>query len=286
MNALGLPAAVSVRTISTLFGVSAEFIGAIRRAPLRYYRKFSIKKGKKTREIHAPRVALKVIQRWIGAHIAAAIELPDCVFGFVPGRSVAAAADVHCDAKWVYSLDLRDFFPSVSETRVHEALTQIGYSNGASNLVTRLCTLHGGLPQGSPASPPLSNIVFRDTDGVLRNIAIARGVRYSRYADDLVFSGIEGPPSDLQEQVNAALAAAGWNIAPEKEHLAQLPNRLKVHGLLVHGRQPRLTKGYRNKVRAFRHLDNSGKVRPDELRRIRGHLAYADSIDKFNEKKK
>lgn len=282
---LGLAPAASTITVSTLFGVSAEFIGAMTRAPQRYYRRFTIRKGKKIRQIEAPKVALKLIQRWIGAHLAQATTLPDCVLGFVPGKQgVIEAAQMHCGARWVYSLDLRNFFPSIAASRVVAALTTRGYSPRAATLIARLCTLEGRLPQGSPASPVLSNLVFLETDKALQNIATTASVRYSRYADDLVFSGQGDVPVDLVAQVKAVLAVHAWEIAPEKEHLAELPARLKVHGLLVHGAKPRLTKGYRNKIRAYRHLLVGQKVTEKDLSRIQGHISYADHVEKASRK--
>lgn len=276
----GHPPAVSIRTVSTLFGVSAEFVGAMFRAPQRYYRSFKIKKGKKTRQIQAPRVALKVVQRWIGAHLSASVKLPDCVYGFVQGRSVVDAAQIHCRATWVYSLDIRDFFPNTSADQVFGALTGLGYAEHGATLITRLCTFNGCLPQGSPASPVLSNLVFMPFDIQLQDIARVDNVRYTRYADDIVFSGQGEPPHDLAERVKAVVIGGGWSIAPEKERLCKLPSRLKVHGLLVHGNNPRLTKGYRNRVRALKHLLESGKIKDGDLDRVRGHLSYADFVAK------
>jgi RNA-directed DNA polymerase len=276
----GLPPAVSLRTVSTLFGVSAEFIGAMSQKPSRYYRTFKIKKGRKTRVITAPRVALKLIQSWIGWHLARSTFFPECVFGFVPGKDgVKGAAAVHCGSNWVYSIDLRDFFPNISADRVVQALRTIGYSERASAFLVRLVTLNGHLPQGSPASPVISNIAFAHTDLALSKIAVDRAINYTRYADDLVFSGSGEPPTGLADVVRRALVADGWTMADEKEHLAVRPARLKVHGLLVHGTYPRLTKGYRNKIRAFQHLLNGNKIDEKDLPRIRGHLAYARHIN-------
>lgn len=277
---LGLPPAISLRTISTLFGVSAELIGAMSRAPERYYRVFKIRKGKKVRTIQAPKVALKLIQTWFGGHVARTIELPDCVFGFVPGKNgVKEAAAVHCGSDWVYSLDLRDFFPSISSQQVAAAIQAMGYSDDASAVLVRLMTLHGRLPQGSPASPVLSNVVFSKTDTELSLLARDKGVRYTRYADDLVFSGVDPAPEDLQQAVRGIVIANGWTIADDKEHFAMRPARLKVHGLLVHGPRPRLTKGYRNRLRAYKHLLAAGKIAEKDKNKIQGHLAYAKLID-------
>lgn len=276
----GRPPAVSVTVLSTLFGVSIEFVRTLTLRPHRYYRKFTIRKGKKTRVIQAPRVALKTIQKWFGFHLAESITYRKSVFGFVPRKSVIDAAVVHCGARWVYSLDLRDFFPSITAEQVTMALKEIGYSAHAASLVVSLCTLDGCLPQGSPASPVLSNIVFAQTDDRLQKLADEHQVRFTRYADDIVFSGNNTPPPLLQEQVKTIVSQEGWQIAPEKEHLAQWPRRLKVHGLLVSGDKPRLTKGYRNRIRAYKHLLVKDQVRSEDRAKILGHIAYSHTVEK------
>lgn len=276
----GLPPALSVGVVATLFGLSIPFVRAMSKNPCRYYRLFTIRKGKKERAISSPKVALKLLQSWIGSHLSRGVQLNDCVLGFVPGKNgVIEAATRHCSARWVYSLDLRDFFPSIDDQRVEAALCSLGYPAQCAAFIRSICTLNGVLPQGSPASPILSNLVFAETDGALVQLANELGVRYTRYADDLVFSGEGEVPTQLQARVRSVLTVRGWVIADEKEHLAELPNRLKVHGLLVHGTKPRMTKGYRNRIRAYRHLIAEGKIRPEDLDKVKGHLAYAAQVE-------
>lgn len=278
---IGLPPATSLVTLSVIFGLSTSFIRAIYISPKKYYRKFTIRKGRKTRDIAAPRVGLKIIQKWLGYHLSNFYSPSQNVYGFVPGKSgVIEAARLHCNAHWVYSLDLQDFFPSISSAQINDALIDIGYDSKSAELISRLCTLDESLPQGSPASPVLSNIVFSKTDNKLIQVAQDLKINYSRYADDLVFSGIENPDPDFQDRIKSILLADGWVIATRKEHFAQLPNRLKVHGLLVHGDAPRLTKGYRNRIRAYKHLLGAGKIKSTDLDRVKGHLAYASFVEK------
>jgi hypothetical protein len=277
----GMPPALSVGVVAILFGVSAAFVRAMASRPRRYYRFFQIRKGKKVRQISAPRIGLKLVQSWIGYHLARAIQLPPNVYGFIPGVcGVLEAAAAHSGARWVYSLDLRDFFSSVSPERTERALVSLGYPPSSAAFIAGICSLDGALPQGSPASPVLSNLAFLETDQALTAIADDLGVRYTRYADDLVFSGLESPPAELCSRVRDCLTLHGWQIATEKEHMALAPARLKVHGLLVHGAQPRLTKGYRNRIRAYRHLVASGRVREADRAKIAGHLAYAEQVDR------
>ena len=276
---LGLPPVVSVRCLATLFGYSPKFVGAMQMGTERYYRTFLIPRRKKKRVIHAPRVALKVIQKWFGHHLAEVVKPANCVFGFVKGQSAIKAAALHCRSNWVYSIDIEDFFPSTSIKKVVEALVSLGYPRHGAELAGKLCCYDGGLSQGSPASPVLSNLVFREADGKLMALAQEYGLRYSRYADDIVFSGQEAFPTELPQKAKSVIQLNGWKVSPEKEWLSKRPNRLKVHGLLVHGERPRLTKGYRNKVRAFKHLLEANRISPEDEARIRGHLSYAKSVD-------
>jgi len=157
-------------------------------------------------------------------------------------------------------------------------MTRLGYRQDGAEIIKRICCLNGGLAQGSPASPVLSNIVFSDLDHRLEEIAIKHNTRLTRYADDITFSGIGPYPDGLKEEVISTFATTPWDIASDKMELSELPNRLKVHGLLVHGEKVRLTKGYRNKLRAYRHLFNNDKIRGADINRIVGHLKYEDHI--------
>jgi RNA-directed DNA polymerase len=279
----GLPPVVSIRSLATLFGYSPRLIGALCHQPHRYYRIFSIPKGNEQRTIQAPKVGLKVIQKWFGYHLAKAIEFDHAVYGFIPGRSSAGAAYSHCGADWVYSVDIEDFFNSIPLSKVSAALVSLGYSQHGAELAAKLCCYKGYLAQGSPASPPLSNLVFREADDELIAIAERNGARYTRYADDMVFSG-QGDFPDIKSAVHTVIEARGWKIAATKERISRRPNRLKVHGLLVHGDKPRLTKGYRNRIRAFKHLIVTGRVSKDDLTRLLGHISYSNSVNNVVDK--
>lgn len=276
-----LPPAVSQRVIATLFGYNPKFIGAFIKNENRYYRSFSIKSGKKKRKINAPKVALKVIQKWFSYHISNAVkyQIDNSVYGFIEGRSAPLAAKQHCNSTWVYNIDIANYFPSISVKKVNEVLLNVGYSEHASSIIASLCCFKEALAQGSPASPVISNLAFKNQDQLLKKLAKEYSIRYTRYADDIVFSGTASPPDNLQSEVRKIIKDGGWSIAENKEHLAKLPHRLKVHGLLVHGEKPRLTKGYRNKIRAYRHLLNKGKVIEEDENRIKGHLYYAFSVE-------
>lgn len=280
--ALGLPPITSVNALSVMFGYNPGFVWSLINKTSRHYRGFVIPKGKGVRQISAPHVGLKAVQSWLGLHIQASWYPSEHVFGFVPGRSHIQAAAKHLGAAWVYSVDIENFFPSVSIGKVRDALLRLGYrTENSLNLISRLACLHQGLAQGAPSSPVISNVALQDVDVKLAAISQQYGLVYTRYADDIVFSGKEGIPAHIMEAVKEVLRLEGWVLAARKEELARLPSRLKVHGLLVHGDKVRLTKGYRNRIRAFRHLVEANKISPNDRLKISGHLNYAKQVEDF-----
>jgi len=278
-----LPPVTSVIALATMLGLNPGLVWSITHRPHRYYRSFTIPKGKGIRQIDAPRVLLKVIQKWISVHLQRVYAAPDHVYGFVSTRSHVEAAATHCGANWVFSVDIADFFPSTPDTQVFQAFHALGYSEKSADLLTKLACLRGGLAQGAPTSPILSNICMATVDQQLSAVAIANGIRLTRYADDIVLSGTGDPPADLEQQVRAILADTPWKVAEGKVSLDVAPTRLKVHGLLVNGNAVRLTKGYRNRIRAYRHLMNRSAIRDEDLAKIRGHLEYSRYIDQIAE---
>lgn len=287
LDSKNYPPVVSIRALSVLFGYRSQFIGAMLKRPQNYYRGFQIRSGKKIRHIDAPRVGLKVIQKWFGHYLARAITLPNEIVGFVPGRSILNGASMHCKAKWIFSTDIKDFFQSTPASVVRDALIDLGYTEHGAFVASSLSSLRGVLAQGSPASPVLSNLAFLRVDRQLQDYCQKRGFVYTRYADDLAISGRESPSTSILSDLSGMVEIGGWKLSEEKTILLSSPNRLKVYGLLVDQAYPRLTKGYRRRLRAIRHLINSGRISgqddPKAYQRACGHLAFAKSVESFSE---
>ncbi|MFZ6861377.1 reverse transcriptase family protein [Undibacterium sp. Ji67W] len=284
LDQLGLPPISSRQVLGLMFGINSGLIWSFQSRTSRYYRTFYIPKGNRTRKIDAPRVGLKAIQKWLSVQLQYLYNVPAHVFGFVSGRSHVDAALVHVRATWVLSVDIRDFFQTTPRILVQSKLEKLGFNSKEADLISSLCCLRERLAQGSPVSPLLSNVCFEDLDIALVNIAEKFNVRLSRYADDIVFSSEVDYPDGLKENVEELFVEACWDLAEEKIELTKLPNRLKVHGLLVHGENIRLTKGYRNKIRTYKYLIAS--KRPEDLEEIdkmKGHISYEKFIlDKVN----
>lgn len=280
LSAAGLPPITSRTMLAAMLGISPGLIWSFTSRPLRHYRSFELPKGKSTRRIDAPRVALKIVQKWISCALARCYVPPEHVFGFVGGRSHVDAATLHCGATWVFGVDIKDFFPSIRIGLVAAALSRMGFEALGAQLIAQLCCLGDALAQGAPSSPVLSNICFAEMDVELVSIAAKYEVKLSRYADDIVFSGVGDFPEALRMEVLDLFAVRRWRLAEQKTRLAVLPERLKVHGLLVQGESARLTKGYRNRIRAYKHLLALEKIDAASLLEVKGHVAYSDFVSR------
>jgi len=275
---LGLPPVVSQEALATMIGVNSGLIWSLVNRPMKHYRVFEIPKGQGVRTITAPKVVLKTVQKWLSVHFSKSYVPSHHVYGFVSGKSHIDAAMAHVSATWAYSADLRHFFESTPELAVVDALRHLGYGEQSSRLVAKLCCFHGSLAQGAPTSPTLSNVCFRLMDDSLLQLAEKYNCKVTRYADDIVFSGNGEFSTDLQAELHERLALTPWKIAQGKESTQPIKGRIKVHGLLIKQDGVRLTKGYRNQVRAFAHILATRNTAADNYHKLIGHIEYARHV--------
>ena len=287
----GFPPVTSTRMLSLLTGYSGSFITLMRAEPSKFYRHFELKYGAKTRSIDAPRIAIKVLQSWLGHHISRAVNWPIFVHGYVQGRSIKSAAQIHVNSAWMLKCDVANFFGSTKHSQVIEVLSELGYSHPATALLADLFTLNGVLPQGAPSSPAIANLAFRPVDEVLAKIAKAYELRFSRYADDIVLSATcnrtQATSNEILLKVQEAIENHGWEINKTKTRIYQQPAPMRVLGLNVAGPTVRLSKRMRNKLRMIRFiLERSGDAIVNQRPHFEGLLAFAkmfESLDCENE---
>jgi RNA-directed DNA polymerase len=217
------------------------------------------------RLLEAPKARLKEIQRWLLHEILDQVPPHDAAHGFTRGRSVRTHAAGHVGQPAVLRLDLRDFFSSVSAGRVYGIFRTLGYTPSVAHVLTGLCTntiptaVWNGLgplaqpslvqprfwlgralatphlPQGAPTSPALANLAGFGLDRRLSGLATKSHLRYSRYADDLTFSGAlsrrrSGPFVELVAKITAD---EGFRLHPDKSSLRTGSQRQLVTGVVI-----------------------------------------------------
>ncbi|KGP74487.1 reverse transcriptase family protein [Pontibacillus yanchengensis] len=149
------------------------------------------KRDGSSREVWKPSYKLKTIQRWILKNILFNIKVSESAHGFVKNKSILTNAEVHQynEPFWVYSTDIKDFFPSIKQNEVKKIFLEIGYTEKVSEALSSLTTINESLVQGFPTSPMISNIYCREIDEEFKKQANKLNISYSRYADDITFSG-------------------------------------------------------------------------------------------------
>jgi len=232
-----LPPLVDTACLPYLFGVSAKLISAMGLFPKRYYRLFQRpKKGGGTRQIESPRRFLKVIQWWINDHILSHEQLPQYVVGFVRGKNIFHNGSPHAPNKNLMVIDIADFFPNVHIERVIDLFQSFGFPDGVSRQLARSCCLDERLPQGAPTSPSLANLVFLPADEELARLAATWECDYTRYADDLAFSGSRRFTSGDMSEVENVLSRYGFSPNERKSRIVGAGARQIVTGLVVNVR--------------------------------------------------
>jgi hypothetical protein len=227
------------------------------------YRKFQIpKRSGGQRTIYEPTEGLKRVQRLLLRKLLMRLSAHACAHGFERGRSTVTGARPHERKAVVVRMDLRDFFGATKAARVHDYFARAGWDSDAAQLLTRLCTHEGSLPQGAPTSPRLSNLVNFKLDARLNALARKFGADYTRYADDMAFSFASGDHEQLAPFIRTAkkiLREEGYELHTRKKlQIRRRHHRQTVTGLVVNERVglPRATRRW---LRAVEHHASQGR---------------------------
>ena len=214
------------------------------------------------RVLSVPSEELKSLQRRLLRRLLKRLRCHPAARGFQPGESIVTNALPHVGRAVVVRLDLKDFFPATAAWRVHRYFRRIGWNRPAARLLTRLCTHQGGLPQGAPTSPRLSNLINYRLDRRIAALASKLEVGYTRYADDITLSF----PTDDRDRVRYLIrfvrrvaAAEGYRVHGQRKMRVRRRHQQQcVTGLVVNAgvRLPRRTRRW---LRAVEHHLRTGR---------------------------
>ena len=269
--------------------VGAKEILMFRNARLRSrsYRRFRIpKKSGGYREILAPTGILKYIQKAVNLILQLVWEPTDAAHGFTAGRSVMTGAFPHVGKKYVFNVDLKDFFASIDSGMIRRALVgTLGLDRRTAAIIASLCTVPDGsgrqvLPQGSPASPVLSNIVCADLDRRLSGLAESIGLTYTRYADDITFSGEHNAFREgeaFRANLDRIIRDEGFTVNGQKTRLQKRGSRQEVTGLTV-CEKVNVSRRWLKRLRAQIHRMEAGGFTREEMLCARGRLSWLRQV--------
>ncbi len=324
----GLKAATSLSDVAHLLHFKPAALSYIlfKLSMAAKYRTFDIPKRQGgTRTIKAPTDQLKLLQEKLS------VLLQDCLdeineakkrkdkiaHGFKRRRSIVTNARQHRHRQYVFNVDLQDFFPSINFGRVRGFFIRdksFELPDAVATVIAQIACHDNSLPQGSPCSPVISNLIAHVLDMRMVRLVSAVGCTYSRYADDLTFSTnkkdfpreIAKPDATTPHvwvpgaELQRLTAHAGFSINPAKTRMQYRTSRQVVTGLVVN-QKINVRDEYRHNVRAMVHsLFTTGKFdlygpvkkngvvtiekREGTLNELHGRLGFIDSIDLYNKK--
>ena len=259
-----------------------------------HYVTFAIsKRSGGQRQIHAPKRRLKAVQRNLHEQLVSRLPVSPFAHGFCKGRSVATNAAPHVGKSVVIKLDIADCFPTIHVGRVRGLLIGYGYSYPVAQTLAVMMTEPPRQPvevdgqlyhvpvgprvcvQGAPTSPGLCNAILRRLDYRLAGLARKYGFEYTRYADDLSFSGHS--LADIKPIVTIAARIAreeGLPLNRDKTRVLRAGQRQVVTGVVVN-ETAGLSRQERRRLRAALHQRRQAGT-PDlaKDRQLQGKLAY------------
>ena len=226
----------------------------------------------KQRTIRPSQKELKIIQSRIKNKILVPIQLPKPVHGGVKGCSNITNAKPHQGKKYVFTTDLQEFYPNITSQKVYDTFCSLKFSPHFSHWLTILTTWKYELPQGTPTSTHIANLVFLDTDLLLIDLCNKNNITYTRYVDDLTFSS----PQDFQHLLSAILKIVTDNNFKLSHRKTQYKGKQTITGVNV----------FLNKIDAPERIIEKSKVEIAEKKEIKHYTIYLNNIRKTNRRKK
>ncbi len=262
----------SLRDVAEFWDVGPSQLGyyAFRADKNATYSTFDIpRRSGGVRRIDAPVRSLKFIQRLLHESLSRLYSPHPANHGFVSGRSIVSNASQHLGRKFVLNIDLADFFPSITRQRIYGRLVAepYGLDTRVANLIAALATnRYARLPQGSPSSPVIANMVTAQLDADIADMCGKLRCRYTRYADDITVSTLRDEMSPqiarypnaqgtgqviLGDELIEVVERNGFRINHRKSRMYSYWTRQTCTGLVVNGQKPSINRSYIRRLRSL-----------------------------------
>lgn len=312
-----LPVIYSLPHLCLLSGVNIEHIKTFCDSTrIKNYKRFKLKKKRGGfRVIQTPTQEIKYLQRWILFNILDKLTTHTNCTGFEKEKSIKQNAEFHLKSEAILKIDLMRFFDTINEKRIYGIFKNIGFQKNLAVSMAKICTIEpdekfiksfkkneiqikdfivnnkeGVLPQGAPTSPKLSNLVTLKLDKRLLGLALKNQLNYSRYADDITFSGSVEKLKKIKKIIYKIIQEEKFFVNYSKTKLLIRGNPFFVTGLSVNN--DKVTIPRKRKINIEHHLyhclkngvENHLKVSGINHRNFKdwllGNIAFIYSVEK------
>ena len=229
-----LPFLADTHQLAAALGLNRRNLFRLMRQLDRCYLTVNIpKSGGGVRVLHPPEPLLKHVQNAILRKILYALPISPHATAYAPGRQLTDNASPHVGKRYLLKMDITDFFGSIRFEQVYGAVFNTRrFPRQVGAMLTALCCHKDALPQGAPTSPALSNLVMKRFDDHMGQWCQKRGITYTRYCDDMVFSG-DTPLYPAYARAKRLLEDMGFEIHEKKTRFISRGSRQGVTGLTV-----------------------------------------------------
>lgn len=244
------------------------------------------KKSGGRRKLLVPDALLRTIQRNLLHHVLEEFQISEFACAYKKGTSIVDNARPHVGAKLVLKLDIQDFFNQITWILVYQnAFPGTHFPPAIRKMLTEFCCVRDRLPQGAPTSPTVSNLVMRPFDVHMGEWCREREIRYTRYCDDLTFSGVFAP-EEVIRKVRGFLQVYGFELNRKKTRVLGRGNAQSVTGIVVN-EKAQVSRAYRRKLRQEVYLFDRYGIKTEEgpkndekeRRRLLGKMRYVLSVN-------
>ena len=255
----------------------------------KHYTKFQIRKHDgKMRTIYEPSGILKHIQKRILTEVLEDMRVSPYATAYTKGKSLLDNAQPHVGQKMILKLDIRHFFENIWFLDIYNSCFPIElFPKSVGMLFTYLCTYDDHLVQGAPTSAFISNLVMREFDYEVGNWCNQKNISYTRYSDDMTFSG-DFDPSGVIRKVRRELYKLDMELNDSKTRVIRRSHRQCVTGLVVNEKR-QVSREYRKEIRKqmyfiqrhglSEHLARIGRDEKGYLERLKGSICYVLQIN-------
>lgn len=292
-----LPVIYNTSNLSALVGYNKKYLKRASAYSEYFYKEHHIpKKNGGTRTLFEPLPNLKDVQSWIAKNILNEIPISRYAKAYANDRSIKDHVKFHKGQKVVLTFDIEKFFDNINQGLVNKLFLNLGYSKLVSNLMAKLCCFKNCLPQGAPTSPVISNIILKPLDDTISEYCRAKDLKYTRYADDLAFSGETIDKDELESLISKKLRDIGrLKLNPDKTMLMSNNQRQTIAGIIVNEKtqvprekrdELRQAMYYIEKFGLEDHLQSINCSKSNYLKHLLGIANYITFINPKDEKAK